>query len=138
MGARVPPDLPRSTEVLSGAPTYVRGLVGQALRLHGRLEYPNDGLPLDGASDFSIEFWVRTTAAADKRMVLLSRKDFPDNSLHSQKRPGWVFHLSHGTWAWNMGSGDRRITHERDNGEFMPLNDGRLAPARHDLRSLRR
>lgn len=30
-----------------------------------------------------------------------------------------------GTWAWNMGSGKRRITHERDNGKYMPLNDGK-------------
>ena len=58
-------------------------------------------------------------------MVLLSQKSYPDNSLASQKRAGWVFYASDGTWAWNIGSGERRITYERDNGEHMPLNDGR-------------
>ena len=58
-------------------------------------------------------------------MVLLSQKEYEDNSLASQKKPGWVFYMSDGTWAWNMGSGRRRITYERENGEHMPLNDGR-------------
>ena len=58
-------------------------------------------------------------------MVLLSQKNYEDNSLAAQKAPSWVFYMSNGTWAWNMGSGKRRITHERDNGEHMPLNDGR-------------
>ncbi len=58
-------------------------------------------------------------------MVLLSQKEYEDNSLASQKAPGWVFFMSGGTWAWNMGSDRRRITYERGNGEHMPLNDGR-------------
>jgi len=74
--------------------------------------------------DFSLKFWVRTTADAGQRMVLVSHKDFADNSLASQKKPGWVFYLTDGTWAWNTGSGDRRLTYERDNGQHMPLNDG--------------
>ena len=35
-----------------------------------------------------------------------------------------MFFISGGTWAWTMGSGGRRITYERDNGQHMPLNDG--------------
>ena len=57
--------------------------------------------------------------------VFLAQKDLVDNSLASQKQAGWVFYTSGGTWAWNMGSGSRRLTYERDNGEHMPLNDGR-------------
>jgi endonuclease/exonuclease/phosphatase (EEP) superfamily protein YafD len=60
-----------------------------------------------------------------ERTVVLSHKEFVDNSLASHKQSGWVFYISGGTWAWNMGSGARRITYERDNGEHMPLNDGR-------------
>ena len=60
-----------------------------------------------------------------ERTVVLSHKEFVDNSLASHKQSGWVFYISGGTWAWNMGSGGRRITYERDNGEHMPLNDGR-------------
>lgn len=75
--------------------------------------------------DFSVQFWVRTTAGDDQRFVLVSQKTCFDNSLESQKNPGWVFIMSGGTLAWNMGSGSRRITYERDNGEFLQLNDGR-------------
>ena len=42
----------------------------------------------------------------------------------AQKNPGWVLYSSGGTLAWSIGSGDRRINYERDNGEKMPLNDG--------------
>ncbi|MBL4770528.1 MAG: endonuclease/exonuclease/phosphatase family protein [Planctomycetes bacterium] len=95
------------------------------MRLKTRLDYELDKPLLDGKSDFSIQFWVRTTADSTKRMVLLSKKDFTNNTLYAQRRPGWVFYMSHGTWAWNMGSGSRRITYERDNGRIMRLNDGR-------------
>ncbi len=110
---------------LEGDVSFVRGLAGQALRQTSRLTCGVDDLPLDGTDDFSIQFWVRTTVGSDQRMVFVSKKDFRSNSVYSQKRPGWAFFLSHGTWAWSMGSGSRRITYERDNGKIMPVNDGR-------------
>lgn len=79
----------------------------------------------DPAKDFSISFWVRTTLPAEQSAVLLSQKEFGDRSLASQKSPGWVIYASGGTWAWNMGSGKRRITHEHDRPARMPLNDGK-------------
>lgn len=104
--------------------------MGQALSL--RPESPSGIMTLDAAplpfkvsDDFSVRFWLKTAADSGKRFVVLSKKEFPDNSLASQKEPGWVFYFSGGTWAWNMGSGSRRITYERDNGGQMPLNDGR-------------
>lgn len=87
-------------------------------------ELPDAVGTLGSDGDFSIRFWVRTQAASDQRYVLVSQKSFADNSLASQKQPGWVFYSSGGTWAWNIGSGSRRLTYERDNGHRMPLNDG--------------
>ncbi|MBT8397024.1 MAG: hypothetical protein HKO65_17910 [Gemmatimonadetes bacterium] len=121
-------DLP-SAGAFSGSRTFVEGLEGQALGLgpaqgSGHLALAVEHLPLGGASDFSIQFWIRTEAGADAQFAVLSQKEFPDNSLASQKNPGWVFYFSGGTWAWSMGSGSRRITYERDNGRRMPLNDG--------------
>lgn len=113
-----------------GAASFTRGLVGDAVRLS--TDDSPTFLTLDGnvpssdrTEDFSAQFWVRTTAGADQRMVLLSRKQVPDNSLASQKHAGWAYYVSDGTWAWSIGSGGRRLTYERDNGEHMPLNDGR-------------
>ena len=111
-------------------PAYVDGLEGQALQFgdgirSSALSFAKDRLPLDGGLDFSVQFWIRTEAPADRRFVMASQKPFPDNSLASQKESGWVFYMSGGSWAWNMGSGSRRITYERDNGQHMPLNDGR-------------
>jgi len=57
--------------------------------------------------------------------VILSQKEFSDKGLKSQHKAGWVLYFSNGTWAWNMGSGDRRLTYERENGQIMPLNDGK-------------
>ena len=113
-----------------GTTSFVEGLEAQALRLRSgdtasTLTLERANLPFDRGEDFSVQFWVRTTVGPESRMVLLSQKVFEDGSLASQKQPGWVFYMSHGTWAWNMGSGGRRITYERDNGEHMPLNDGR-------------
>lgn len=114
----------------SGSTAFVRGLEHLALRLRSgdaaaAFTIEGDGLPTDANRDFSVQYWIRTTANPESRMVLLSQKDTESNSLASQKVPGWVFYMSGGTWAWNMGSGDRRLTYERDNGEHMPLNDGR-------------
>jgi exonuclease III len=114
----------------NGNPAYVRGLDGRALRLRAgdsmaSFTIRGAALPLGSSGAFSVQFWIRTTAESGSRMALLSQKDYKDNSLASQKAAGWAFYMSDGTWAWNMGSGKRRITYERDNGEYMPLNDGR-------------
>lgn len=101
------------------------GLDGKALQLK-----PNDGfvnlslasLSLDGKKDFSLQYWVKTES--DKPMVLVSQKAFPDKGISTQKNKGWVLYTSGGTFAWSIGSGNRRINYERDNGAHMPLNDG--------------
>ena len=102
-----------------GMVRYVEGLEGQALRLRSNGEsafvaLTRGNLSLGRRDDFSVRFWTRTVEEADKRVVLLSQKEFIDNSLASQKEAGWVFYVSGGTWAWNMGSGTRRITYERE------------------------
>jgi len=109
---------------------YVEGLEGQALSLGSGgpsafLTLDRTNLPLGRNQDFSVQFWMRTVVDSGRHFVVLSQKEFVGNSLASQKEAGWVFYFSGGTWAWNMGSGDRRITYERDNGTHMPLNDGR-------------
>ncbi len=110
--------------------SFVSGLDGQALSLSsdtppGSVTFDWATPPFDAHHDFSVQFWMRTVVEPDRQFVVLSQKGFPDNSLGSQKEAGWVFYVSGGTWAWNMGSGTRRITYERDNGLRMPLNDGR-------------
>ena len=108
---------------------FTGGLDGQALHIGGpstqsvQLLGGKHSVPTD--RDFSIQFWIRTIADDDQRFVVLSQKAFADNSLASQKQAGWLFLVSHGTWAWNIGSGNRRVVYERDNGSHMPLNDGR-------------
>ena len=115
----------------SSAPlSFVGGIEGEALSLGSDdattfWKLPSDLGSLGSDDDFSLRFWIKTEAEADRRFVLLSQKEFDDNSLVSQKKPGWVFYVSNGTWAWSVGSGTRRLTYERDNGHRMPLNDGR-------------
>jgi len=114
----------------ASASSFVLGLEGESLRLGSgdaptSWTLPADVGALGSESDFSLRFWIRTDAEADRRFVLLSRKEFADNSLASQKNAGWVFYLSNGSWAFSVGSGTRRLTYERDNGLRMPLNDGR-------------
>jgi len=116
--------------VIGGEPSFVEGLEGQALSFGPdspsvSLTFESGNLPFGHTRDFSVQFWIRTEAVSDRQFVIVSQKECPDNSLTSQKQPGWVFYTSGGTWAWNMGSGSRRITYERDNGRHMPLNDGR-------------
>jgi len=115
--------------MIGGKLSFVEGLDGQALRLgpedpSGFLTFDPASLPFDSSRDFSVQFWMRTEAESGRQFVVLSQKEFIDNSLSSQKQAGWLFYVSGGTWAWNMGSGSRRITYERDNGSHMPLNDG--------------
>jgi hypothetical protein len=114
--------------VEAGKPTFEKGLSGEAISISGDstpfLTLPIDAPTLNPESDFSVTFWVWTDANDDQRFPLLSQKEFEDNSLTSQKKAGWVFYVSHGTWAWNIGSGSRRLTYERDNGAKMALNDG--------------
>lgn len=117
---------------VSGNPEFVKGLNGPAIRIPTQpqpgatfLQCTVDEPQLSAERDFSLQFWVRTTMNSESKGVLLTTKNYPDNSLHSQKQPGWVFYVSNGTWAWNVGSGKRRVTYERSNGQYMPINDGR-------------
>ena len=114
----------------ASASSFVRGLEGESLSLGSGDEptfwtLPSDVGSLGTEDDFSLRFWIKTDAEADRRFVLLSQKEFADNSLASQKNAGWVFYMSNGSWAFSVGSGTRRLTYERDNGLRMPLNDGR-------------
>jgi hypothetical protein len=115
----------------SGQASSTDGLAGRALRVRSGsalqpLTVDRERVRLGSDDDFSVQFWVRTTTPSDVPTVLLSQKPYPDCSLASQKESGWVFYVSGGTWAWNVGSGgSRRLTYERDNGQHMPLNDGR-------------
>lgn len=113
--------------VESGPMSYGDGIDGEALTLGpgGFLTLPTDLGNLGSGADFSLRFWIRTEANVDRRFVVLSHKGLDDNSLASQKNAGWVFFVSDGTWAWNVGSGERRLTYERENGDRMPINDGR-------------
>ena len=116
--------------MVRGRPSFVEGLEGEALALGAEpmlssLTLASEQLLLSSSQDFSVQFWIRTVVDSGRQFVVLSQKTFEDNSLASQKQPGWVFYVSNGTLAWNMGSGDRRITYERENGIHMPLNDGR-------------
>lgn len=116
--------------IVDGDILFVRGLDQQALRLGADgssafVTLEGENLRLDPKKDFSIQFWVRTTMKSTQNSVVLSQKAFANNSLAAQKNKGWVFYMSGGTWAWNMGSGQRRIAYERDNGKQMPINDGR-------------
>lgn len=106
---------------------YTRGVEGNSLVVDKGNTFSLDlknKVKLDYEHDFSVQFWINTTISPDKKTVILSDKDFSDISLSSQKNPGWAFYLSGGTWAWNLGSGKRRITYERDNGNMMAINDG--------------
>ena len=110
---------------------YVPGLLKQSLRVGANgspafaIIETGSELKMDFEHDFSIEFWIRTGVDTDQRFVVLSQKQIPDNSLRTHKQKGWAFCVCNGTWAWNIGSGNRRLTYERDNGQHMPINDGR-------------
>lgn len=119
-----------SSAVFQGKYSFVNGFSGKALKLGaaeigGAFTIKNELLKLRTDKDFSVQFWIKTTMDASKSATILGQKKFQNKSLESQKNAGWTYYISNGTWAWNMGSGNRRITHERDNGTHMPLNDGK-------------
>ena len=111
---------------------FAKGLRNQCLRIlpsssrrSSVTALPFERLRFSGKQDFSIEFWVRTGIDSSQQIFLLGNKSMPDLSLRSQKKAGWFFGVAHGTWMWNIGSGERRLIYHRDNGKSMPLNDGR-------------
>jgi exonuclease III len=104
---------------------FVNGIDGQALALDPDKGYNNldlNNVALDGTKDFSIQFWIKTTSI--NPTVFLSQKIFNNKSITCQKNAGWVLYSSDGTFAFSIGSGERRINYERENGEKMPVNDG--------------
>ena len=104
---------------------FVNGIEGQALALSSDKGFSNLKLvdvALSGAQDFSIQCWVKTNS--NKPTVFLSQKYFDNKGIVAQKNPGWVLYSSGGTFAWSIGSGERRINYEVDNGEMMPIDDG--------------
>jgi hypothetical protein len=105
--------------------SYVRGIEGRAVRISpktGCTYLHSDNLSLDGSTDFTIQFWTKTTS--EKPTLLLSQKAFPSKGITAQKNSGWAIYSSGGTFAWSVGSGSRRVTHERGNGNRLPLTDG--------------
>jgi len=107
---------------------YVAGLSGKALRIQPGdtpVEHLLGAEDFAASSNFTVQCWLRTTARPDEQFVVLAQKEIPDLSLSTQKQAGWMLGVSHGTWMWNIGSGSRRLTYLRDNGEFMPVCDGR-------------
>ena len=119
-----------ASATFAGKASFVKGMDGKALSLssNGPLSFltlDNKNLQFDTKKDFSVQFWIKTTMDSNKAAVILSQKDFPDNSLASQKNAGWVLYFYRGTWAWDIGSGKRRVAQERDNGKYQPLNDGK-------------
>ncbi len=105
--------------------TFVNGIDGPSLSLDSNKGFAHlklEGVPLDGSNDFSLQCWVRTTSKTPE--VLLSQKDFDNKGITAQQHKGWALYTSGGTFAWSLGSGDARITYERDNGEIMAINDG--------------
>lgn len=115
--------------VVTGKPAYAKSFAGNSLQLQPKtvqaLELEKTVLPFTTAQDYSIQFWVKTKAPAGYTMPLLGQKAITNTGLPEQKKPGYLFYVSNGTWAFNIGTGRRRITHERENGHIMPLNDGK-------------
>lgn len=105
--------------------SFAEGIHKQALSITPNSNYVTlslDNLSLDGSEDFTVQFWVKTTSK--NSTVLLSQKDFLDKGILTQKNSGWALYSSGGTFAWTIGSGNRRLNYERSNGEKSPLNDG--------------
>ncbi len=106
--------------------SFTAGIDKQALLFdpnNGFSSITLDQISLDQSKDFTVQFWVKTTS--DKPNLFLSQKDFNNKGITTQKNAGWAIFSSGGTFGWTIGSGKRRIAYERDNGEKMPLNDGK-------------
>jgi len=105
--------------------SFVKGIDGKALNLNQDNGYSSldlHDLELSGTKDFSIQCWIKTES--ENPTVFLSQKNFRNKGITTQKNAGWSLYSSDGTFAWSIGSGERRINYERDNGNIMPLNDG--------------
>ncbi|MFC2167649.1 endonuclease/exonuclease/phosphatase family protein [Acidobacteriota bacterium] len=105
--------------------SFVQGVDGQALYIKSDNGYSSlnvSDVMLNGTKDFSIQCWIKTDSKHPT--VFLSQKDFVSKGITNQKNAGWALYSSGGTFAWSIGSGDRRIKYERDNGKKMPVNDG--------------
>lgn len=121
-------DLVPNNRVSNGI-SFVPGLDGKAIRLGVQgftdvIELKDPSHHFSAKKCFTVQFWVKTAMESSASAVILSQKAFGSKSLASQKNPGWVFYVHGGTWAWNMGTGDRRLTHESELPGTMPLNDG--------------
>jgi len=117
------------TAITDGKLEYTKGIEGKALRLNPDglqyLELECDKLQFDSKNDFSVQFWIKNVMEPEKPTVIMTQKSMKNNSLASQKESGWALYTYGGSFAWNMGSGKRRIRYERDNGQHMPVNDGK-------------
>jgi exonuclease III len=117
------------TPTVNGKPLYTKSFAGNGLHIQANsvqeIEVDKSLLQLNTQQDYSVQFWVKTKMPASYTMPLVSQKNIMNTSLSEQKKPGWLFYFSGGTWAFNIGTGKRRITYERENGHIMPLNDGR-------------
>ncbi len=112
--------------VAGGIVSFERGLDGQALRINSNNGYnivSLNKLSLNEVKDFSIQCWIKTTS--ENPTVFVSQKKFLNKGITTQNNAGWALYSSGGTFAFSIGSGDRRISYERDNGGKMPLNDGK-------------
>lgn len=115
----------KNHQLIGSSISFEQGVEGQALSIRSDSEFNYlelNNLPLNSDASFTVQFWIKTTS--NRPTVLLSQKDFIDKSIQSQKNAGWVLYSSGGTFAWSVGSGNRRLNYERDNGHIMPLNDG--------------
>ncbi len=116
------------TPIVSGTPAYTRSFAGNALQLQpatvNEIIIDKALLNFNTQQDYSVQFWVRTNVPSNYTMPLIGQKQAVNTGLSEQKKPGWLFYYAGGTWAFNIGTGKRRITNERDNGHIMPLNDG--------------
>lgn len=113
-----------------GKPAYVKGIDGKAMVFQAQgnnqsVTIHTGELKLNWEKDFSVQFWLQSKMDPGKRSIILSTKRVGDNSLKAQKQSGWVLGINHGNLFWNIGSGDRRLTYERDNQNRAPINDGK-------------
>lgn len=106
--------------------SFTKGIEGNALAIKSNTNFNYlslSELSLHGTKNFTVQFWVKTTSK--NSTVILSQKDFSNKGLYAQKNAGWALYSSGGTFAWTVGSGKRRLNYERDNGDKMPINDGK-------------